>query len=328
MQFARFARLLLPALAALALHTGFASSQSPGPSSTLTGRVVKEGAPVPGLAVTLHQVTSSRSGAVSERTTGPDGSFSFELPPPDTTAFNVFFASVDYESVRYFGEAVHRNEVPARYEVVVYDTASALPGAVRVTRRYVVLLQETDGSWTANEAIRATNTADRTLVSARGEATWEFALPEGVSDFEVTEGLIGEGELQLMGDRALFLGSLPPGDRELVLRYRLPADGSDVQLTALSPTDTLYVFVPEAAGGVRVSGLASTLIVPVDNQRFIRYGATDLAAGQSVELSWEAGGPPADPVIAGVAAALVVLGVGSWLALRNRGAVPGVPGRG
>lgn len=325
MQLARTLRLLT--LLAIALVRPSADAASQAARDVLAGRVVKNGAPVSGVAVTLHHVSAQASGAVGEQASGADGAFAFRLPPPDTSAFNVYFVSVDHLGVRYFGEAVHRNEVPATYDVAVYDTASSVPGAVRLSRRYLVLLQETDGSWSANEAIKATNASDRSLVSASGAPTWEFRIPEGATDFEVTEGLVAEGELQLMGDRALFMGSLPPGSREVVVRYRLPADGRDVEIPTVTDTDTFYVFVPEGVGDVRITGLSSTQIVPVDDQRFVRYGGTDIAPGQVVALSWKSGAPPADPVIAGVLAAVVVLGAGGWMAARNRGAPPRRPGR-
>src|SRR5690606_26586369 len=138
--------------------------------------------------VTLHRVRSSDSGPVGSSVTAPDGSFSFSLPPADTSGFEVFFVTAEHLAVRYFGPPIHGASAPATYQVAVFDTASAIPGAIRVVRRDIVLIPETQGGWEANEIIRLNNSADRTLVSPDGMPVWETRLPAGVTDFEAGEG--------------------------------------------------------------------------------------------------------------------------------------------
>lgn len=293
--------------------------------SPLVGRVVKEDVGVPGVEVSLHQVTAQRSGMIAQAPTAADGSFTFALPAADSAGFNVFFVTVEHQGVRYFGAPVHRGEVPAGYRVEVFDTTSALAGAVRMARRGVILFPETEGGWSANELIRVVNTGRRTLVPAAGAPVWEFPLPEGATDFEVTEGDAANPELQVMGQRALFIGSLTPGPRELFVRYRLPADLPHIELTTLGAVDTLDVFIPEGAAQATVTGLADTRITSVENQRFVQYTGTNLPSGHLIRVAWAASGPPVDPVVAGLVVAIAILAVGSWLAFRNRDPAHSLP---
>ncbi len=305
--------------AALAtLCASAAVAQTPAPRS-LSGAVLLGDRPVPQVPVTLHRVTPDASGPVAGGVTGQDGAFAFSLPPADSAAFEVFFVTAEYLSVRYFGQPVHGGAAPAGYAVAVFDTTSALPGAVRVPRRDIVLIPETEGGWEANEIIRLHNGADRTLVSRGGLPVWEMELPEGITDFQAGEGDLAAMEVTQMGNRAMLNASLVPGDRELFLRYRIPISLENVALPIGTATDTFNVFVGQPSTAVEVAGLETTKVVEVQGERFVQYGTTDLAVGDEVALRWDApASPPVAPEIAGSAAALVVLLIGSWIALRAR----------
>jgi hypothetical protein len=320
--------LVLGSTAALSAQAAPEAPPASGAAAgVLTGRILKYGAGVPAAEVTLHQVTPQASGVASVQTTGPDGGFRFDLPPAaDPAGFNVFFVTVDYLGVRYFGEPVHANQPPPGYAVQVYDTTAAVPGAVHVGRRDIILFPETDGSWSANELIRAVNETERTFVSQGGEPTWEFVLPEGALDFEVTEGMAGPDELRVVGERVVFVGSLPPGTRELFVRYRLGGNQTSMSLATVGRTDTLSVYLPEQTPGVRVSGLMSTQVITADGERFVRYSSTDLGAGHAIGVTWRSTRPPVDPVWAALAVAIAILAAGTWLALRNAGR-PALTGR-
>ena len=313
MQLTRSIGVCLALLGALAGSSAFAQS-----GTTLGGRVVKDGAPLPGTGVALHQVTAARSGMIAEATTGPGGSFSFPLPPADTASFNVFFVTVDHLGVRYFGAPVHRGEVPAAYDVEVFDTTSAAAGTVRISRRSAILFPETDGSWSANELIRVVNGARKTLVGGPTSPSFGFSLPEGATDFQVTEGDVASQDLTLVGQQAVFVGNLIPGARELFIRYRLPAEQTAVEMQTSGVTDTFDVFIPEASATATVTGLATTRVTTVENERFVQYTGTDLPADHVIRIAWSATGPPVSPVVAALVVTALILAVGAWLAVRNR----------
>lgn len=320
----RIFTLGLALCAGLSFVPGSIAQQAP---RVLSGRVVKGGQTVAGAAVTLHRVTGQASGPVATGTSDARGTFRFPLEAADT-GFAVFFATVEHQSVRYFGPPVHRDQEPADYAVEVFDTTSVTPGALQHTRRDVVLIPQTDGGWEVNEVLRIRNPGRRTLVPGKEIATLELRLPEGATDFEAGEGDIPPEQVKAMGTRVFLLTSFTPGIRELFLRYRLPPGLSSAKLPVRAATDTINVYVRQPSPQVRVAGLKTTKTLEVQGEKFVQYGATDVAVGESVGLEWT--GPssgPVSPVAGGVAAALLLLGVGSWAAYRNRPDGPAAPHR-
>jgi hypothetical protein len=285
----------------------------------LTGHVVRKDTAVPGAHVTLHRVTAAASGPVATATSAADGEFRFVLPPADT-GFAVFFTTVDYLSVRYFGPPVHRDEAATDYRVAVYDTTSSLPGAVRTARRDLVLLPQTDGSWEVDEILRVRNSADRTLVPHPGTPAWAFQLPTGAVDFETGEGDVAADQLRLVGDRVFLVTSVTPGDREVVVRYRLPA-GVDASSIALEDgADTMNLFIRQPAPAFTAAPLIARPPVTVEGESFLQFSGTALKPGTTLALRWKAPAKlPVSPVVAGIGAALILLALGTAAAIRNRG---------
>lgn len=307
------------AAAAVALFAALpASAQTPAPR-TLSGTVVLSDSAIAGVPVTLHRVTPDQSGPVGTATTASDGGFSFVLPPVDSTAFEVFFATAEYLSVRYFGSPVHGGAAPPDYRVAVYDTASALPGAVRVARRDIVLIPEPQGGWEANEIIRLHNPTPDALVFNGDVPAWEMRLPQGVEQFQAGEGDFSAAQIARVGDRVMLVAPLLPGDSSYFFRYRVPVSLGEYALPIGSATDTVNIFVGQPSPAVEVSGLQTTNVVEVQGQRFVQYGATGVAEGDRVSFSWDAPTtPPLPPAVAGTVAAVAVLLAGSWFALRYR----------
>jgi hypothetical protein len=121
-----------------------------------------------------------------------------------------------------------------------------------------------------------------------------------------------------MDDRVLLLTPVPPGERDLFIRYRLPAGPSRSLLQIDEPTDTLNVFVRQPSHLTSVSGLETTRIVDAGDERFLQYGGLALLPGATVQLQWgRLSGPPIDPVIAAVSVTLLFLAVAVWAAVRN-----------
>lgn len=314
-------RATLPAvvLAAvlLATHAGPAAAQVE--QDVLSGRVLREGEPVAGVPVTLHRVTAGASGEAGTAVTDASGRFRFRLPPPDSAGFTVLFTTAEYASVRHFGPPLHPDEPAVEYTVAVYDTATSLPGAIRVARRDLVLLPGADGGWEVNEILRVRNDARRTLVGRDGMPVWSVALPGGATDFEVGEGDLAADQVRQMEDRALLMAPLTPGERDLFFRYRIPAASGRAALELDSPADSVNVYVQQPAPHVDLEGLTPAEVLTVEGQRFLRFAGADLAEGQRIEVRWDSGQGPVSPVLAAVGVTALVLGVGGAAALRNRG---------
>ncbi|HEX6911063.1 MAG TPA: hypothetical protein VF142_11745 [Longimicrobium sp.] len=321
-------RSLLAVLAGMHLFPSAAHAQG-----TLAGRVVRAGAGVPNVPVELHRVASDTSGMLATGTAGPDGRFTFALPPTDTAAgFTVFFATAMVDGVRYFGPALHPGERGTSYEVAVYDTTSARPAldALRVGRRDVIVIAGQRGGWEVAEVVRVENPTGRTVVGPGGQPVFGMAVPEGAIDFQTEEPGVSESagaekprDLVLMGSRVLATVPLTPGGRDFFFRYRLPARTGTLALPLSQRTDTLAVYVRQPAPGVEVEGLPAGEPFQAEGEQFLRYTGTALAPGRTISVTSQShGGAPVDPRLAAGIVTVLVLAGGAWFALRRRPPAP------
>lgn len=276
---------------------------------------------VDSVPVSLHRVTSDSAGVVSTDSTRDSGRFSFRLPAVAQDAgFTVFFVTAEYRGIRYFGRALHPGEAQDGYTVSVYDTASA-PAAgqgIRVSRRDVVLVPREAGGWEVNEILRLHNPGERTLVASRPGDVWRARIPSNATEFEVGGGEIDADDVTRMGDLLLLSAPLVPGTQELFFRYRVPPTDT-LRLPLDQPTGEMNLLVREPAPPLRVEGLAATDTLQAEGERFLRYTGSDLTAAATVTVA-TASAPlgPISPPLAGAGAAAVLLGVGTWIALRRR----------
>jgi hypothetical protein len=237
-----------------------------------------------------------------------------------TADFNVFFVTADYLAIRYFGPPIHPSEgIPSPYSVVVYDTTSVLPVPLRVNRRDVLLMGLSDGSWEVNEIVSLTNGSPAALVAAPGQPTWSMRIPQGASDFEAGERDFLPHQITRLDDAVMLLTPFPPGVREMLIRYRLPARPTRVSVPILAPTDTFNLIVQQPSHLRSVVGLQAPTRITAESLEYLQYSGFDIAAGTSIEFGWS-GGSPVNPVLAAVLATLALLGYGLWSVSRSRSA--------
>lgn len=314
---------VLSALVAASLSSRLsAQDDQTGAASPLRGQVVLGGAPVGGVHVSLHRITSEASGAVAVAMTDPAGRFEFSREVDEATAFQFYFVTAEHNSVTFFGPFVRPDEDPTEYLVAVYDTAAVPPEPLRVAARHIVLMPEAGGSWEVNEIIAISNPTSVAIVPDGDAAAFELHLPEGVTDFEVGPGDVLPHEIAFMGGRLLHLTPVIPGSRDIFIRYRLPQNASPTSLAILEPTDTLNIYVRQPSHLTGISGIQSQRMIDVDGQRYLQYSSADLVTGTTIELRWSRPGPPVDPVMAAVTLSLILLGLAAVVAARNRSGGP------
>jgi 5-hydroxyisourate hydrolase-like protein (transthyretin family) len=316
---ARAARFAALALLVAFLTPGRLQAQDPG---TLEGQVLRYGQPVPGVPVTLHRVTSEGSGEVAYTNTDAEGSFRFPLDRVEGAAFTVFFATAEFQTVRYFGPPLHPDAQREEYVVQVFDAASTLPEPPRVVRRDIVMIPEAAGSWEVNEIVTVSNPTRVALVSPTGTPTWELRIPEAATDFQAGEGDILPHEISFMGNRVLLLTPLIPGERDLFIRYRLPASPAGSRVPIEEPTDTFNLYIRQPSHLTSVVGLQTTRMIEAEGEQFLQYGGIDLPAGSGVGLQWTRTAPPIDPIVAAVSVTVLLLAIGLAMAWRNRASEP------
>ncbi len=329
--------LLSGLLSAVLLVSSVASSATaqavaslPG-ERRLHGRVLKEGQGQAGVEILLHRVARDTAGVIATTTSGQGGEFRLQVPAVASDGFHVYFTTADYLGVRYFGPALHPTDPWEGYTVQVYDTATAQPThRLRIARRDVVLLPDGERGWEINEVVQIRNEEERTLVAAIGVPTWELRLPEGAGACEVGEGEIAPADVFRMGERVLVSAPLPPGSRELFMRYRVASGAARLRLPVSYPTSLFQLFVRQPAPQVNVVGLTGGDPLALENESFLRFRGADLPAERSVLVEWTAAaGPAVDPRLAAVVLTLVLLTIAAGMAMTRRSAGGGsAEGRG
>jgi hypothetical protein len=240
----------------------------------LRGQVRVGDSPLSSGMVVLHQVSAEDRGEIDSVRVAPDGTFQIRLPHlPDHTAVpEVFFASVRYEDLLYFGEAITEAvQLDSLYLIQAYDTVSVPQGGadLPVSTRNLFLETGPDG-WTATDVFMVQHDGDRTLYSPDEEVVWKYPLPEGIQDFQVGQGDVAPDAVRFLNGQLEVFSPIPPGERYLMVRYLIP--GRDFDLPLPGRTDRLEVLVREPAPAGELPPLQPASPVQMDaGTAFRRY---------------------------------------------------------
>jgi len=196
---------------------------------------VREGEnPLPDVLVTLHQVSAEMSGEIDSVRAGPDRTFQLRLPrvPAHGERSDVYFASVRHKDILYFGSAIiSPAQLDSLYVIQTYDTISVPPGGatlpIAVRTLFLTKVQE---GWNATDFFQLQQEEDRTLYSPEEGITWHYPLPPEGTDFQVGQGDMGEDAIRFQNGEVQLFAPIPPGDRFLLLNYRIPEDDFSVPL--------------------------------------------------------------------------------------------------
>jgi len=293
----------------------------------LRGQVLLGDNPLPSARVVLHRVGSGTSGPLDSLNTRADGSFRFRLPsvPDPGVEQAVYFASVLYDGVSYFGSAIHLTvQLDTLYKIRVYEAESApVAGAELPLYARYTLIEEQQGFWTATDLLQVNNPGKRTLVAVTDGVTWAYPLPEGASDLEVGGGQMTPDAFELIGGSLRVTSSIPPGMREFVVRYRL-ADPF-IKLSLPGFTGEMELLVREPAPPLEVAGLQPAPPVEVEPGVTYRRFVEDSLVDATVTLRQGESQPVVPARWFAVGLALVLAIASLYSVLRPRGTVTGHP---
>lgn len=225
----------------------------------------------------LHRVSAFFSGEVDSAAVGPNGTFRLRAPQaPNPDGGDIYFASIRYQDVLYFGQAV--TAVPEAgappYVIRAYPTAVGPPPAVHVRNLFLERADPGPG-WAATDLFELDNPSSATLVASEHGATWSHALPPGAQDFSVGPSDLSPDAATFAGGRVRVSEAMPPGERLFVFRYRIPRDSIDVPMDG--QTGSMELLVREPAGPLFVQGLATAAPVEMEGGTFRRFAGRDLA---------------------------------------------------
>lgn len=269
--------------------------------------------------VVLHRVSTLFSGEVDSVSVRGDGRFEFVIPDPldDPLSEDVYFASLRYQGILYFGGPVSEAaDTVGTYLIRAYPTAGAGPATrlpVRVRNTFV----ERSGSgpgWLVTDLFEIENASATTVVASEEGATWSHPLPPGASGFAV-------GQSDLSPDAASFSGGVvhvsapvPPGERVYLFHYRIPGDAFTLPLEG--GTGSMELLFLEPAGEFTVNGLASVGPLDMDGATYRRFAGRDLAGTVVTVAPGQPFSPSSSVPLLAALLALALTVAGSILAMR------------
>jgi hypothetical protein len=282
--------------------------------------------------VILHRVGPDTAGEIDSARIAPDGSFSFLLPyvpDPGSRGREIFFASLEHEGILYFGRAITTAvQLDSLYVIQAYDTVTVPTGGATlpVSVRYLVLEPATapegapldqGGGWRVTDLVQVENPGDRTLTAADSGAVWSYPLPEEAERVQIGGGDVGPDATQIEEGRVVVYAPLPPGQRQLIVRYALESPELTVPLPG--STGSVELLVREPAPSLRVEGLDPDRPVQMETgSTYRRYVGTNLQEA-SVRIVEDEGAEEGgwSPRWLAVLLGLLLAGVGLWAVLKH-----------
>ncbi|MGD2122036.1 MAG: hypothetical protein PVJ76_09850 [Gemmatimonadota bacterium] len=248
-------------------------------TAEIRGEVRVGEAPVTEGTVVLHRVSETESGEIDSVRVAPDGSFVLRLPhvPDHAARQEIFFASVEYGGLLYFGpavtEAIHLDSL---YLIQAFDTVSAPPGGAQLPLSFRNLfLEKTEPGWMATDVFQLRNEGDRTLYSPEEGPVWSYPLPSSAGGLQVGQADMAPDAVRLENGRMNVYSPLPPGERYLMVRYAISID--DFVLPLPGQTDRMEVLVREPGPSVEIHPLRPAPPIEIEpGNSFRRYAADSL----------------------------------------------------
>jgi hypothetical protein len=278
--------------------------------------------PLDGARVVLHRISAREQGPIDSATAGPGGAFRFRVAR-DTQA--LLLASTRHSGIEYFSRPARIGAADNDTSLLVLaaDTSSTAP--LGIGARYLVVNRPGPGGGRGVlDLVVLQNTSGITRVAPdTSRPSWSMALPRGLTGFEVGDGEVSPAAVGLLRDTLTISSPFPPGERQLVVTYMLPA-GRERYEVPLGEADSVVVLLEEAGARVASPGFAESDSSVIEGRGYRRFIATGVAAGEVALRFTDARGGAARllPLLAAVlAAALVLAGVRLFRAPGRR-AVP------
>jgi len=259
---------------------------------TVAGRVLSGSSdtlrPVSGQMVVLHRISADSSGPVDSVQTSANGAYRFRyrLDGPRS----MYIVSARYAGVAYFTTPLREATVTSPDgDVSVYDTtSSAFPLTVRA-RHVVVAPPDAGGLRRVVDVLEVANDSTRTLVASPSGRTWRLSLPEDATQPGSSGGDLPPEAFRFDGTHADLVVPFPPGSRQLVLTYAIPARRT-VSIPLPDAVATLEVLVEGGGGDATGAGLTREDQVSMEGRTFQRFTAASVPAGSSFSVGRVGGG--------------------------------------
>lgn len=145
---------------------------------------------------------------------------------------------------------------------------------IPLAARNLFLEKATEG-WTVTDVFELNHEGDKTLYSPEEGIVWSYPIPPSAMDFQLGQADLAPDAIQVLNGRVEVSSPLPPGQRYLMIRYRLAKE--EFVLPLPGRTDKMEILVREPAPAFEFPPL--TLSSPVElepGNAFRRYAADGL----------------------------------------------------
>ncbi len=276
---------LLVAVCVLATASAPASAQSVPVS--VTGQIVNgtHQSDVADLVVILHMQGADSYDSM-ETTTDDDGQFRFDGIVLDPSL--IYAVSVRYQDALYGTEISIADGTPAPVTIEVFDAvyeqdvirigSSSLlfADADRITRSIAAL-----------EIVKIINDSDFTFVPGGGGpmSLLRFGLPPDAESLQVDTRLLGADIVQV--DRGFaVIGSIPPGEHDIMFTYSFPYDGVETSFTKSFPfgADSLRVLSPDEVLTLASEDIGAPESVSIGERPYQLIETADIERGERISL--------------------------------------------
>lgn len=266
--------------------TAAEGAQMPG---RVTGEVMNaSGGELPvDLTLTLHGFDHMQSVISQTTTLDADGVFAFD--EVDTSPELAYVVTLDYGQATYgsdigiFEEGVSELYLP----VEIYETTTDST-ILSVDRMHIFFEFVDEQTVRVIELVIISNPSNETLVAAEeGGTTVNFTLPEGATNLEFQDGILGERYLSTSDGFGDTISVRPgSGTYEILYAYEMPYDRKlDLVHPMHYPVDAVVILIPE--DGVRVKGgmLRDDGTRDVQGVPYHLYSGGGLQAGDDLQLT-------------------------------------------
>jgi len=286
--------------------------------------------PLEGMVITLRGFDNMQETISMSTTIQSDGSFSFTNV--DMPLGRVFVASTEFEGVTYGSDIAMVEAETERLELPIPIFGSTEDSsALSADRTHIFFEYLEPDTLRVVEIYIISNPGDRTIVAAKeGELTIEFKLPEGASNLQFEDGVVG-GRYMLTAEGFGDTAAIRPGagQHQITFGYEVPYDGKvEISQSVNLPTNAVVILIPKDGLKIKGEQLEYTGARDVQGITYEMYTGDRIEAGTdlAITVSGHPGGAgisfeseSSTSLVIGLAAlGLVLIGAGIWLYLRSQ----------
>ena len=307
------------ALAALLLQPTVLVAQS-----RTAGRVVRvaqgDTVPVARVSVVLHRVSRASQGPIDTTRTDSQGRFALRFAT-DTSA--AYLLSVRYAGIEYFSSPIASNPAlpDTAVTIIVADTSSSAPVTAGERTLLISRADETATRAVVDWVVLRNGGPLTRIAGDSAHPSWAAPLPLDAQNVELADAAMSQFSpeaLEFRRDSVLVFAPLSPGQKELILQYRIPGGPVRFEVPLTPGLDSIFVMLEDPGARVVTPALPATTTQSLQGRSFRRWAgrpatASVLAiefAGQGISTGLVL------PLLVAIAA-LGFLGLG-WFRVRRR----------